>query len=470
MAFNPKQEYLVISKDYNIEEFHRYTDEFITRPPYQRKTVWSKEKKQSLMDSLFRRYYVPKLVIREVRISDDKTIHEIVDGQQRITTVQSFFNNEYSLPTSLNDIHPNLGGKYYKDLSSELRRFIDREIKFTADIVKSIDDPKNNEHQKIATEIFWRLQQGETLNFMEIAHAKLSSLSRNVIVKYSDDITFDYEKYLPIDENPNKHTFFKMLNKSNKRMDHLKFLSRFLILEEANDYIDLKDKNVNDFVERYIKEDGVGNNDLENEKFVKNTISVLNLIVEIFKNDPMISDDNKVIKELSVEYFIISFYLLVRHLKNNYAIGEAEKETIRHFFYSFYQRWWRNDATDNDIMAFSNNRQQSIVNLQTRDRIIRQLFFEYLTENNIDFKLKDEQRAFNEAQRIEIYRRDKGLCQECLEEGKNEKEAIVSWNDYQADHIFPHSKGGQTEIENGQLLCTFHNQKKSNKITISNNM
>ena len=168
MAFNPKQEHLVISKDYNIEDFHRYSDEFITRPPYQRKTVWSKEKKQSLMDSLFRRYYVPKLVIREVRISDDKTVHEIVDGQQRITTVQSFFNNEYSLPISLNDIHPDLGGKYYKDLTSELRRFIDREIKFTADIVKSIDDPKNNEHQKIATEIFWRLQQGETLNFMEI--------------------------------------------------------------------------------------------------------------------------------------------------------------------------------------------------------------------------------------------------------------------------------------------------------------
>ena len=247
-------------------------------------------------------------------------------------------------------------------------------------------------------------------------------------------------------------------------MDHLKFPSRFLILEEANDYIDLKDKNVNDFIERYIKEDGVGNDDLENEKFVKSTISVLNLIVEIFKNDPMISDENKVIKELSVEYFIISFYLLVRHLKTNYAIGETEKETIRHFFYSFYQRWWRNDATDNDIMAFSNNRQQSIVNLQTRDRIIRQLFFEYLTENNIEFKLKDEQRAFNEAQRIEIYRRDKGLCQECLEEGKNEKEAIVSWNNYQADHIFPHSKGGQTEVENGQLLCTFHNQKKSNKV------
>ena len=92
MQFNPQQKYRIESKTYQIEDFHKYAEEFITRPPYQRKTVWSVKKKQSLMDSLFRRYYVPKLVIREVRVSDDKTIHEIIDGQQRITTVQSFFN------------------------------------------------------------------------------------------------------------------------------------------------------------------------------------------------------------------------------------------------------------------------------------------------------------------------------------------------------------------------------------------
>lgn len=50
------------------------------------------------MDSLFRRYYIPKLVIREVRLSDDRTVNEIIDGQQRITTVQEFFDNDYPLP------------------------------------------------------------------------------------------------------------------------------------------------------------------------------------------------------------------------------------------------------------------------------------------------------------------------------------------------------------------------------------
>jgi len=464
MTFNPKQEYLVVSKDINIEDFHRYQDEFITRPPYQRKSVWTNYKKQSLMDSLFRRYYIPKLVIREVRLDDDRTVNEIIDGQQRITTVQSFFRSEFKLPNSLNDIHLDLGGKFYKDLSSDLRRFIDREMKFTADIVKNIESPKNPDHQKVATEIFWRLQQGESLNFMEVAHAKLSSLSRNVIVKYSDDITFDYDLYKPIDNNKDKHPFFRILNKENNRMGHLKFFARFLIIEKNDGYAELKESSVTDFVNEYIQNDGIGNYSLENEEFVKNSKSVLSLIYDLFKDDTMISEKNPVVKELSVEYFIISFYLLVRHLKKYYVIGGSEKTLLHEYFHEFYQRWWRNDSTDIDIMAFSNNRQQGLNNLQIRDRIFRQLFFEFLSKKGKEFILKDENRAFNEGQRILIYRRDKGLCQKCLAEGKNEKESRVSWDNYQADHIFPHAKGGKTDIENGQLLCTYHNQRKSDNV------
>ncbi|MCK5385014.1 MAG: DUF262 domain-containing protein [Alphaproteobacteria bacterium] len=90
MGFNPETEYQVYPKDIDIRDFHEYTDEYITRPPYQRKSVWSLKKQQSLMDSLFRRYYVPKLVIREVRLDENTTKREIVDGQQRITAVQDF--------------------------------------------------------------------------------------------------------------------------------------------------------------------------------------------------------------------------------------------------------------------------------------------------------------------------------------------------------------------------------------------
>lgn len=40
------------------------------------------------------------------------------------------------------------------------------------------------------------------MNYIEVAHAQLSSLTRNFIVKYADDQAFDYEEYEPIDHNP----------------------------------------------------------------------------------------------------------------------------------------------------------------------------------------------------------------------------------------------------------------------------
>jgi len=86
-----------------------------------------------------------------------------------------------------------------KDLDTDVRKFIDKSLKYQGDVIKNIEKPDDVKHQIIATEIFWRLQQGETLNYMEVAHAQLSSLTRNFIVKYADDQTFDYNTYEPID-------------------------------------------------------------------------------------------------------------------------------------------------------------------------------------------------------------------------------------------------------------------------------
>lgn len=459
MAFNPKQEYLIIEDKIQIKDFFEYKEDYVTRPPYQRKSVWSVKKQQSLLDSLFRRYYVPRIVIREVRLSDERIVKEIIDGQQRITAVQEFFDNQYKLPASLKDIHADLPGKYFKDLSIELKKFINKEIVINADVVKNIDDPRNSEHQKVATEIFERLQQGETLNFMEIAHAKLSSLSRNFIVKYSDDETFDFQKYLPIDENPDKHKFFQIIERGNDRMQHLTLMTRFLLIEEADGYAELKDSAVTDFIDKHVVQNGIGNYSFEQTEVAKNCLRNLNLFYDIFKDDPMF-DEETGIKELSREYLIISFYVLIRYLKKYYVFGEDEKKIINNFFFDFYQRWEKQDQNDFDTVVFSNNRQQSQKNLEERDIILRQLFFEFVSKSGSSMKTLDKKRLFNESDKIKIYRRDKGLCQKCLAEGKPEKACLVSWTQYHADHILAHVNGGQTKIDNAQVLCVYHNVRK----------
>jgi len=467
MSFNPKPEYITVSSDINIKDFFEYKEMYVTRPPYQRKSVWSKKKKQSLMDSLFRRYYIPKLVVREVRLSETQTVNEIIDGQQRITTVQEFFDNQYALPKSLTDLDKKLPGLFYKDLDVDIRMFIDRSLKYQADIIKDIDKPDDVNHQIIATEIFWRLQQGESLNYMEVAHAQLSSLSRNFIVKYSDDQTFNYNDYKPVDNNPDKKEFFTLLNVDNIRMKHLQFMARFIMIERGDGYADLSDKKIEDFIDSYKEEDGIGNYSFENEPEAQATLKTLNVFYEIFKDDPML-DATSGIKELSVEYFIISVYLLVRHLHKYYVIDVNTKLNIREFIYSFHTRWKTYDeSTDTDLLTFSNRRQQGEKELETRDIILRQMFFEYLKNNSKELIEKDEKRAFTELERIIIYRKGKGFCQQCLRDEKPENEAKVSWSDYQADHVIPHAKGGKTILSNAELLCSYHNQSKGASINES---
>jgi hypothetical protein len=467
-SFNPKTRYDIVQKDVPIKDFHEYKDEFVTRPPYQRKNVWSRKKQQDLLDSMFRRFYIPRIVIREVRLSEDRTVNEVIDGQQRIIAAQDFLDNKLAIPKSLADIHPNLAGKMYRELPVDVRRFVDRELVYTADVVKNIDDPRNPEHQRIATEIFWRLQQGESLTFMEIAHSRLSSLVRNFLVKHADDQTFDFTNYKPIDKNSHKHKFFLVISRNNGRMQHLALLARLLILEanweNNNGPSDIRDQQIMDYIDEYQQDDGIGNYSFDNFPHAKRVLSIMSKFYAIFKDDPMV-DENGGMREFSIEYFIISVYLLLRHLDTHYVFDKKEEKLFRDFVLSFHQRWKsvRNES-DTDILYFSESRQMSANEIGIRDRIIRQAFFEQAKKQGHQMLTKDERRAFSEDERIRIYRRDNGLCQICLAQGKPEVEARVPWSEYDADHVIPHSKGGFTYIENAQLLCRYHNQQKGNKI------
>ena len=49
-------------------------------------------------------------------------------------------------------------------------------------------------------------------------------------MKYADDITFDFNAYKPVDENPHKHRFFSILDRPNDRMQHLSPLAMMILL------------------------------------------------------------------------------------------------------------------------------------------------------------------------------------------------------------------------------------------------
>jgi len=72
---------------------------------------------------------------------------------------------------------------------------------------------------------------------------------------------------------------------------------------------------------------------------------------------------------------------------------------------------------------------------------------------------KDTQRMFDGDQRARIHSRAGGRC-----EHKSLLWFRCKAKGTQADHIYPHSRGGATSLANGQSLCGFHNRRKSASI------
>ena len=441
-------------KSFNLIDFYAKKELFVTRPPYQRKSVWPRHKQKSLIDSFFRRHYVPSIVLREVHTPDRKALWEVVDGQQRIIAVQDFFNNEFKLPETLRDITEE-ADKYYKDLSLDIKSHI-QEQTMTATVLTGLTDPENRTYQKHVTTIFWRLQQGEKLSYIEEEHSKLYSAARNFITKYADDISFDFKHYQSKDTNPSRHLFFNILPVKNDRLQHLSLLARFLMLEKENGPAELGEAYLSNFIDEWTDKDL---QEFEKQPMVKNCKKTLDTFFEILKDDPAVASGGGEMPELDREYTILSMYLLVRRLVHGgWAFQSKDYPTFRKFIHDFYVRWESNDENDTEMLLFRASRQQNEKSVQTRDELITKWFFEI----NPSLDKRDPQRNFTYAERIQIYRKNKGICQRCLEE-KGEAEAHVSWKEFEADHLKAHTTGGKTTIENGQVLCRFHNRSKGSK-------
>ena len=189
----------------------------------------------------------------------------------------------------------------------------------------------------------------------------------------------------------------------------------------------------------------------------RSVLSNMHAFYRVFRSDVT---EGYGMRELKVEYVIVSLYLLLRHLRKHYVWAEDEEKLFREFTIWFDERRRDRREDDSNIQVFTSHRQRSGGEIAIRDRVIRQLFFEYARDHGADILTKDKKRRFSESERIAIYRATDGVCHECSKAGLSDDEARVPWSEYDANHVVPHSKGGPTVIDNAQVLCRAHNLSK----------
>jgi hypothetical protein len=74
------------------------------------------------------------------------------------------------------------------------------------------------------------------------------------------------------------------------------------------------------------------------------------------------------------------------------------------------------------------------------------------------FTSKDTQRGFSGEQRRILWNTSANRV--CARPGCRKK---LTWEDFTIDHINPHSKGGQSKLDNAALMCSAHNSAKGNR-------
>jgi hypothetical protein len=146
--------------------------QLVLKPPFQRNFVWKPRAKSYLIDSILRGYPLPIIILRDRAGLHIDPIVEVVDGQQRLTSLISFIAPERfrtDLNFTISKVHSDeLAGKSFAQLDTQLQqRLLDYELSVHI-LPSSVDDQQ-------VLRIFARLNStGESLKEQELRNAEFT--------------------------------------------------------------------------------------------------------------------------------------------------------------------------------------------------------------------------------------------------------------------------------------------------------
>jgi len=228
--------------EYSIAQFYNMLSELSTEkidcdPIGQRPDVESLEKTQGILDTIFRGYDFGELKLRELsaeKQSLEGFKYRSVDGGHRKRAIRLFIQNKCKLGkdsvTYVNGEEVYIGGKYYKELSPEIKEgFGNYMMRFT------IYDENMTDAQ--AGETFRRTNITTDVNHQEM----LNSYEDNLVAKFVREISrpirglnnsyHDLFEYKSLDPEDRKQYWFQ---KASKRLRDDEYVTRFLTMLVKN--------------------------------------------------------------------------------------------------------------------------------------------------------------------------------------------------------------------------------------------
>lgn len=129
-------------------------EELDLQPDFQRGEIWDNKRRQRLVDTILRNWYVPPIHV----VVDSEGNEEVLDGQQRLAAVRDFFADKIRVDGHAEPLDPRiveLDGMRYSTLPEEVRRAVNR---FVISVI-TLDEYEPQE----PNELFFRLNQSYNL-------------------------------------------------------------------------------------------------------------------------------------------------------------------------------------------------------------------------------------------------------------------------------------------------------------------
>ena len=403
---------------------------------YQRGLRWTDLQKKMFIDSIFRGYSIPAFYFykKETSVGDlIATYFDIVDGQQRIDAIYSYSENSFSslnplkesgfkFPHFTKDSPCPWGGKRFNELSDDMvRRLTEQTV-----VVYEISTANENEIR----DLFIRLQGGTPLTPQDKRDSWPGNFTEFVLrIGGKAEVAKWYG-----------HSLFKEVakvsNESRRRQLVAQIFMLFWSLRNEKKFCDLKSSNIDGF---YHSQVGFDETSHEAKRFEE----ICNKLYVTLLGSPKVA-----------AHYLIHLFLLADRLMEEYvdekwdfadalktfdyccmeARNAAKENNDGHEFYKYWSSYAQWTRTSSDAAA----------TVQRRD-----YFFSTEMLKLLNPRPRDKKRSFTEFERQLVFYRDSEECQFCK---MNSNEHKISWDECEIHHVVPHSKGGQTNIDNAALV------------------
>ena len=285
------------------------------QPFYQRRKRWDQGKKSRLIESFLSNIPVPPIILYE----RDFNVYEVMDGQQRITALEEFYDNNLKLKGL--ELWPELNGRTYKELPAKIKAGIDRRsISTIVLITESTSSPEDALFLKQLA--FARINTGGVeLSRQEIRNCSFYSQFNQLLLELAVNPIFAAAWNIPIHDDEELQN-----NNLYKKMEDAELVLRFFALRNTDKF----SRGMQGFLDLYMmKSLSFSDEDIE---FLKNIfLQTINLAHQIYGEKlfkPFDSQSDTWTNEARKAYYDAVMVGFSRHLANVDILRERKPRVI----------------------------------------------------------------------------------------------------------------------------------------------